>query len=94
MTREEAVSILKRTYYTAHDTPHIGIDEGREACRMGVDALQQLAAFPPEPDYRALLVEAADELWALGKEGLTIDEELAGDLRTFAARIRAALEGR
>jgi len=52
----------------------------------------QLSALPPEPDYRALLVEAAEELAALGKDGLIIDEDLAGDLQTFAARIRAALE--
>jgi len=54
----------------------------------------ELAALPPEPDYRALLVEAANEISALAKEGLTIDAELKHDLRTFAARIRAALEGK
>jgi len=71
----------------------------KSTLKQAYDALRTAAcpapqAIPPSPDYRALLVEAANEIHALAKEGLTIDAELKHDLLTFAARIRAALEGK
>ena len=53
-----------------------------------------IAEHERRTNYRELLMKAAKELAALGKDGLIIDEDLAGDLQIFAARIRAALEGK
>ena len=55
---------------------------------------EQLAALPPEPDYRALLVECLDEFVPMVYDNGVEDPKQETAIIDLLARIRAALEGK